>query len=58
MVAKSYNKERMRQNIDIFDWSLTEEDLRKINQIPQQKMVKFASILGPHDVVLAIDAEL
>ncbi|KAJ9554341.1 hypothetical protein OSB04_018386 [Centaurea solstitialis] len=38
-LVKSFNPERMRQNLDILDWSLTEEELNKINQIPQQKIL-------------------
>ena len=36
-VVKSFNTERMKQNLDIFYWSLTEEELININQFPQQK---------------------
>ncbi|KAI4305695.1 hypothetical protein L6164_029046 [Bauhinia variegata] len=38
-VPKSYNKERMNQNLQIFDWSLTEEDYEKINQVKQQRLI-------------------
>jgi D-galacturonate reductase len=57
LVTKSYNKERMKQNREIFDWSLTEEESNKIDQLPQRKGVTFASILGPHDLMLELDAE-
>ncbi|KAG2707627.1 hypothetical protein I3843_05G143800 [Carya illinoinensis] len=57
-VAKSFNKERMKENMQIFDWCLTEEDSNKINQLPQHKGTTFASILGPHDLVLELDAEI
>ncbi|KAK6252156.1 hypothetical protein QUC31_013876 [Theobroma cacao] len=56
-VAKSFNKERMKQNLDIFDWSLTEEESNKISQLPQRKGITFASIFGPHDWLLQLDAE-
>ena len=36
-VVKSFNTERMKQNLDIFYWSLTEEELINISQFPQQK---------------------
>ncbi|KAL6192412.1 hypothetical protein ACLB2K_033502 [Fragaria x ananassa] len=58
IVTKSYNKERMRQNLDIFDFCLTEEELEKMSHLPQRKGVTFASLLGPHDIVLEVDAEL
>jgi diketogulonate reductase-like aldo/keto reductase len=35
IAVKSYNKERMKQNLEIFDWSLTKEDLEKIDKIKQ-----------------------
>ncbi|XP_021300545.1 D-galacturonate reductase-like [Herrania umbratica] len=56
-IAKSFNNERMKQNLDIFDWSLTEEESNKISQLPQRKGITFESILGPHDLALELDAE-
>lgn len=58
VVAKSFNKQRMRENLDIFDWSLTEEESKQISLLPQRKGTTMASILGPHDLVLEIDAEI
>ncbi|XP_058183441.1 D-galacturonate reductase-like [Rhododendron vialii] len=58
MIPKSFNKERMRQNLDIFDWCLTEEESHKINQLPQRKGSTLTSIFGPHDFLLEIEAEL
>ncbi|XP_030447896.1 non-functional NADPH-dependent codeinone reductase 2-like [Syzygium oleosum] len=37
VLAKSFNKERMKENLEIFDWELTEEELRKIDEIPQSR---------------------
>ncbi|RWR79539.1 non-functional NADPH-dependent codeinone reductase 2 [Cinnamomum micranthum f. kanehirae] len=37
MVVKSFNKERMKENLEIFDWELTQEESKKINEIPQHK---------------------
>ncbi|BAT83084.1 hypothetical protein LR48_Vigan03g012100 [Vigna angularis] len=39
-VAKSYDKDRMKQNLGIFDWSLTEDDYRKIAEIHQDRLIK------------------
>ncbi|KAJ1704272.1 hypothetical protein LUZ63_004051 [Rhynchospora breviuscula] len=36
-VVKSFKKERLMQNLELFDWELTEEDHLKINTIPQEK---------------------
>lgn len=59
MIPKSYNSERMRQNVEIFDFSLTEEELNKISELPQRKFVYASALLdGPNAVAAAIDAEL
>nr|BDE26436.1 aldo-keto reductase [Dahlia pinnata] len=61
MAVKSFNTERMKQNLDIFDWSLTEEELSKIDQIPQRRHVYLigSPIINEHNDILAeIDAEL
>ncbi|XP_076897922.1 D-galacturonate reductase-like [Bidens hawaiensis] len=59
-VVKSFNTERMKQNLDIFDWSLTEEELNKISQIPQQKHIYITGALvkEANDVITEIDAGL
>ncbi|XP_042504445.1 non-functional NADPH-dependent codeinone reductase 2-like isoform X1 [Macadamia integrifolia] len=35
VLVKSFNEERMKENLDIFDWVLREEDYQKISQIQQ-----------------------
>ncbi|KAL6294426.1 hypothetical protein ACE6H2_002568 [Prunus campanulata] len=40
LAVKSYNKERLKQNLQVFDWELSEDDLNKINHIPQHKMMR------------------
>ena len=37
ILVKSYNKERMIQNLQIFDWELTKEELDQIQQSPQRR---------------------
>ncbi|KAB2634710.1 non-functional NADPH-dependent codeinone reductase 2-like [Pyrus ussuriensis x Pyrus communis] len=39
LVVKSYNKERLKQNVDIFDWELSKTDIEKTNGIQQRKMI-------------------
>ncbi|XP_010695885.2 non-functional NADPH-dependent codeinone reductase 2 [Beta vulgaris subsp. vulgaris] len=39
VVVKSFNEERMKENLMIFDWELTEEDHEKIRGIPQSRGV-------------------
>ncbi|GKA39084.1 D-galacturonate reductase-like protein [Tanacetum coccineum] len=58
MIPKSYNTRRMKENLDIFDWSLTKEELMKISQLPQRKGFYISSMTEASDVVREIDAEL
>lgn len=60
IAVKSYNTERMKQNLDIFDWSLTKEDMEKIDQIPQRRHVYLIGSMSvePNDIMAEIDAEL
>ncbi|XP_004309975.1 PREDICTED: non-functional NADPH-dependent codeinone reductase 2-like [Fragaria vesca subsp. vesca] len=51
LAVKSYNKERLKQNVQVFDWELSEEDLDKINQIPQHRMMlreEYVTANGPY----------
>ncbi|THF97148.1 hypothetical protein TEA_025552 [Camellia sinensis var. sinensis] len=54
VLVKSFNKERMKENLDIFDWTLCPEESKKIDQIPQQKGcpgLEFTSDQGPYKSV-------
>ncbi|KAK7270675.1 hypothetical protein RJT34_25998 [Clitoria ternatea] len=51
IIVKSFNKERMTQNLDIFDWELSKEESDKISKIPQQRLYKaefYVSENGPY----------
>ncbi|KAL0354999.1 UNVERIFIED_CONTAM: protein REDOX 2 [Sesamum radiatum] len=50
-IARSFDRERMRQNLQIFDWELTDEEVAKMQQIPEQKAntgKEFVSPEGPY----------
>ncbi|XP_002521902.3 non-functional NADPH-dependent codeinone reductase 2 [Ricinus communis] len=50
VLVKSFNKERMKENLGIFDWKLSQDEIDKINQIPQRKgfpALEFVSDEGP-----------
>ncbi|XP_042501614.1 methylecgonone reductase-like [Macadamia integrifolia] len=50
-IMKSFNEERMKENLQIFDWELTQEEVDKINQIPQKRGFPgemFTSPNGPY----------
>ena len=40
VIVKSFNKERMKQNLQIFDWELCDDELEKIKKIPQSRAFK------------------
>ncbi|OAY29368.1 non-functional NADPH-dependent codeinone reductase 2 [Manihot esculenta] len=51
VLVKSFNKERMKENFSIFDLELSEDDLQKINELPQRKgfpALEFISDDGPY----------
>ncbi|XP_058722621.1 methylecgonone reductase-like [Vicia villosa] len=50
-IVKSFNKERMKGNLEIFDWKLSEDDLENIKKIPQYRAFKgerFITKNGPY----------
>ncbi|KAK6252605.1 hypothetical protein QUC31_014325 [Theobroma cacao] len=54
VIVKSFNGERMKQNLEIFDWSLNEDELNKISEIPQSRGVPgvdYISRYGPFKTV-------
>ncbi|KAF7846988.1 hypothetical protein BT93_L3510 [Corymbia citriodora subsp. variegata] len=51
VLVKSFNTERMKENLDIFDWSLSPDELNKISQLPQKKGfpgLEFVCPYGPY----------
>ncbi|KAI4347320.1 hypothetical protein L6164_008139 [Bauhinia variegata] len=36
-LVKSFNKQRMRENLEIFDFELSDEELERMKQIPQRR---------------------
>ncbi|CAO2034195.1 unnamed protein product [Urochloa humidicola] len=50
-VARSFNSERVKQNMELFDWELSEDDKKLIMQIPQRRACRgdwFVSPDGPY----------
>ncbi|CAN6234347.1 unnamed protein product [Urochloa humidicola] len=50
-VARSFNMERLKQNMELFDWELSEDDKELIMQIPQRRACRgdwFVSPDGPY----------
>ncbi|KAK3223211.1 hypothetical protein Dsin_010236 [Dipteronia sinensis] len=50
VVVKSFNKQRMKENLEIFNWELSDEESNKISEIPQSRGClgeDYISINGP-----------
>nr|AWJ64114.1 codeinone reductase [Papaver somniferum] len=47
LVVKSFNEGRMKENLKIFDWELTAEDMEKISEIPQSRTSSADFLLSP-----------
>ncbi|KAE8687403.1 hypothetical protein F3Y22_tig00111022pilonHSYRG00675 [Hibiscus syriacus] len=47
-VVKSFNKERMRENLRIFDWELSSDDYKHINEIKQHRLKPKPEMVSPN----------
>ena len=54
-IVKSYNKERLKQNLEIFNWELTDEGRLKISQIPQRKIVNHSGLFVQEGEFTSVD---
>ncbi|GAV87085.1 Aldo_ket_red domain-containing protein [Cephalotus follicularis] len=48
IAVKSYKRDRLQENLGIFDWALREDDNDKINQIPQQRIISNEYSVSDH----------
>ncbi|KAJ0987299.1 hypothetical protein J5N97_005655 [Dioscorea zingiberensis] len=55
LVVKSFKVERMKENIEIFDWELTEEELQKIRALPQNKGTKGECFISPNGPIKSLE---
>ncbi|KAK7291333.1 hypothetical protein RIF29_06390 [Crotalaria pallida] len=47
-IVKSFNKERMKENLQIFDFELSEDDVEKTKQIPQHRAFRGERFITDH----------
>ncbi|XP_050287414.1 non-functional NADPH-dependent codeinone reductase 2-like isoform X2 [Quercus robur] len=55
LIVKSYNKERLKENLQIFDWELSEDDYDKIGQIKQHRMMLQEELVSAHGPYKSIE---
>ncbi|ERN11059.1 hypothetical protein AMTR_s00024p00111030 [Amborella trichopoda] len=51
LIAKSFKKERLKENLEMFDWELNEEEMQKIGELPPKKAIlgeEWVSPNGPY----------
>ncbi|KAI3778723.1 hypothetical protein L2E82_08106 [Cichorium intybus] len=60
IAVKRFNTERMKENLEIFGWSLTKEELEKIDNIPQRRHVYIMGSMSiePNEIIAEIDVGL
>ncbi|KAL8105651.1 non-functional NADPH-dependent codeinone reductase 2-like [Apium graveolens] len=57
VVVKSYNKERMKSNLEILKWELSEEEAKKISEMEQSRAclgLDYTSPYGPYKTIQEI----
>ncbi|KAK2994376.1 hypothetical protein RJ640_029491 [Escallonia rubra] len=55
VVMKSFNKERLKANADIFNWELSEEESKKIGDIPQSRGHRGEEFISPDGPIKSLE---
>ncbi|TVU36525.1 hypothetical protein EJB05_18462 [Eragrostis curvula] len=50
VVPKSVSEERIKQNLDVYDWSIPDELLKKFSEIKQARLVRGNFIVNPQSI--------
>lgn len=54
IVVKSFNKKRLIQNLQIFDWELSKDEQLKISTIPQKKAARVEFMLTEEGTLTSV----
>ncbi|KAL6503026.1 oxidoreductase activity protein [Orobanche hederae] len=54
-IVKSYNRGRMEENRNIFDWELSEEECKKISEIPQVRRMPAEGFVGEDSIIKSVE---
>lgn len=49
-LPKSFSKERLKENMEIFDWELSDTNMKRLSQLPQTRMVLALPYVSPNGV--------
>ncbi|WOK93182.1 hypothetical protein Cni_G01876 [Canna indica] len=48
VIVKSFNRERLKENMEIFDWKLSEEDKERLSKLPQKRYILAEPFVSPN----------
>lgn len=54
VLVKSFNRDRMKQNLELFSWALSEEESKRMSEIPQSRAClgeDYTSTNGPYKTI-------
>nr|URS65385.1 rhazimal reductase [Alstonia scholaris] len=54
-IMRTFNKDRMFENVQIFDWELTKEELDKIQKIPQRRGTLGEDFIHPEGPIKSVE---
>ncbi|KAL8490273.1 hypothetical protein ACS0TY_025980 [Phlomoides rotata] len=55
VVVKTFTPKRMEENLDIFDWELSEEECKKISEIPQSRRNKGKGYVSEEGAIKSVE---
>ncbi|XP_025809822.1 aldo-keto reductase family 4 member C10-like isoform X1 [Panicum hallii] len=55
VLPKSTNKERIRANIDVYDWSIPDDLFAKLSEIEQERLIRASFFVHPEGVFKSVE---
>ncbi|XBJ13714.1 hypothetical protein VPH35_005843 [Triticum aestivum] len=50
VLPKSTNQERIKKNLDVYDWAIQDDVLAKFTEIQQARLLRGDFMINPHSV--------
>ncbi|KAK9118137.1 hypothetical protein Scep_016230 [Stephania cephalantha] len=54
-LPKSYNKERLKENMEIFDWELSKDELKKMSALPQSRIFRGENLVSADGLFKSVE---
>uniref|UniRef100_A0A0A9E3U4 NADP-dependent oxidoreductase domain-containing protein n=1 Tax=Arundo donax TaxID=35708 RepID=A0A0A9E3U4_ARUDO len=55
VLPKSTNEARMKENLNIFDWSIPEDLMKKFSEIQQVKLLRAEFVVDPQGIYKTVE---